>query len=466
MLPDEVLLGIFDFYVDEAQNIQAWQLLVHVSRRWRIIVFGSQHRLDLRLICTPLTPVGDILEVWPVLPLVIRGRLYPTRRADNLIGLLASGHSDRVCEINLDFTDCYLKLVLTAMHAPLPQLTHLRLESLSFQQERVVPDSFLSGSAPHLQSIAFCDLPFPGLPKLLPSVARLVTLHLTDISHSGYFSPEALVTGLSTLTSLEDLRLRFLTSLSVHQYLPPLARSVLPALTSFEFKGRSEYSEDFVARIDAPRLNNLKIIYFHQLDFDTSQLVRFVNRIPMFTAKEAHLVYIGPVSWTGLMSATRLSIVPTTGDGQFSVQITGTHLRWDLSSLSRFCTSFSPIISTLELFYIYDLYLPRTQYQDDDINRQWLDTLRPFIAANELYLSKSFTSHIAPALQSLVGERVTEVLPSLKNIFLEGLQQSTPIPGLGGIQHFFALRLFSSHPIAISGWNEASRRAMMDEFSV
>jgi len=221
-----------------------------------------------------------------------------------------------------------------------------------------------------------------------------------------------------------------------------------------------------VARIDAPRLNNLKIIYFHQLDFDTSQLVRFVNRIPMFTAKEAHLVYIGPVSWTGLMSATRLSIVPTTGDGQFSVQITGTHLRWDLSSLSRFCTSFSPIISTLELLYIYDLYLPRTQYQDDDINRQWLDTLRPFIAANELYLSKSFTSHIAPALQSLVGERVTEVLPSLKNIFLEGLQQSTPIPGLGGIQHFFALRLFSSHPIAISGWNEASRRAMMDEFSV
>ncbi len=504
MLPDEVLLDIFGFYVGEAQNVhgealkvRAWQLLVHVSRRWRIIVFGSQHRLDLRLVWTPLKPVSDTLEVWPALPLVIRGWLDPPNHADNLIALL--GHSDRVCEIDLTTTNCDLKPILTAMNVPFPQLTHLRHESYSSILEPVVPDSFLSGSAPHLRSIAFRSLPFPGLPKLLPSVARLVTLHLTNISQSGYFSPEALVTGLSTLTSLEDLRLRFQAYVSVPQYPPPVTRSVLPTLTSFEFKGRSEYSEYFVARIDAPRLNNLKIIYLYQRDFDASQLVRFYNRIPMFTVpKEVHLVYINAACQTDLGSVTRFSLVPTTGNGQFYVEIVSAHMTRQFSPLLRLCTSFSRIISTPELLYIYErgLSFTQEQYQEDDIeNMEWLAILCQFIAVNELHLSKSFASRIAPALQTLVRERVTEVLPSLQNIFLEvtpipgGIQhffalfasrivptlqmlvgervtgvlpflqyiylEGTPVPG--GIRHFFALRRRSSHPIAISRWNEASK---------
>ena len=46
MLPDDVLLEIFDFYVDEEEGlpfksiyIQEWITLVHVCRRWRRVVF-------------------------------------------------------------------------------------------------------------------------------------------------------------------------------------------------------------------------------------------------------------------------------------------------------------------------------------------------------------------------------------------------------------------------------------------
>ena len=48
MLPDDVLLDIFDFYVVEAMEdeevlyldkISAWHTLVHVCRRWRSVVF-------------------------------------------------------------------------------------------------------------------------------------------------------------------------------------------------------------------------------------------------------------------------------------------------------------------------------------------------------------------------------------------------------------------------------------------
>ena len=54
ILPDDVLLEIFDFYMiipsyTGNPRYKAWQSLVHVCRRWRILVFGSPRRLDLRL---------------------------------------------------------------------------------------------------------------------------------------------------------------------------------------------------------------------------------------------------------------------------------------------------------------------------------------------------------------------------------------------------------------------------------
>jgi len=69
-VPDDVLLKIFDFYVDEDgdkyfetfnnQRIEKWKTLAHVCRRWRSIVFQSPRRLNLRLLCTPERDTLDI----------------------------------------------------------------------------------------------------------------------------------------------------------------------------------------------------------------------------------------------------------------------------------------------------------------------------------------------------------------------------------------------------------------------
>jgi hypothetical protein len=80
VLPDDVLLEIFDFYMvmtrdptdiedrtDWKTMIEAWQLLVHVCRRWRSVVFGSPRRLNLQLYCTAETPARDTLpRPWDV----------------------------------------------------------------------------------------------------------------------------------------------------------------------------------------------------------------------------------------------------------------------------------------------------------------------------------------------------------------------------------------------------------------
>jgi hypothetical protein len=108
-LPEVALLEVFDFYVNQAReeereserwvSIEAWHTLVHVCRKWRTIVLGSLHRLDLRLFCNATTPVKETLAIWPPLPIVI-GRLdYP--RMENIIA--AVEHNDRVCEIELEF---------------------------------------------------------------------------------------------------------------------------------------------------------------------------------------------------------------------------------------------------------------------------------------------------------------------------------------------------------------------------
>src|SRR5216683_7810720 len=78
ILPDDVLLEIFDLYMIlpqrypyDDEQVDAWHKLVHVCQRWRHVVFNSPRRLDLRLRCTDRTLVTNMLDIWPALPIVI-----------------------------------------------------------------------------------------------------------------------------------------------------------------------------------------------------------------------------------------------------------------------------------------------------------------------------------------------------------------------------------------------------------
>ena len=108
-----------------------------VCRRWRSLVFRSPRRLNLRLHCTPETPARDTLDVWPALPLIVRGDTTLSG-TDNVT--VALGQSNRVCEVSLWYptTGQQLEEVLAAMEAPFPELTDLRLWS-HFETPSVIP---------------------------------------------------------------------------------------------------------------------------------------------------------------------------------------------------------------------------------------------------------------------------------------------------------------------------------------
>ena len=447
MLPGDALLEIFDWYlIDEDDEIEAWQTLVHVCQKWRNVVFGSPHRLNLRLLCTNDRPVAKMLNIWPPLPIIIWGE-NTKMGEDNIVAALT--HNVRVCGITLNWVPNSLwEKVLAAMQEPFPALTHLDIHTAD--EEPIVSSSFLGGSASNLQCIDLSRVPFPGLPKLLSSATHLCTLHLCLIPHSGYFSPEAMATALSALTSLEKFSLWFQSPRSCpgrgRRHPPPPTRSVLPALTEFNFKGASEYLEDLVARIDAPLLDRFQIWHFPQLIFHAPQLAQFISRTPnLMACNEAHVIFS--------YSLTEIRLPKTYGG--LGSNFLCRQLDWQLSMLAQVCSSSLYLISSLEHLYIHESLTSehnRLCWQDDIESIQWLELLRLFTTVNALYLSRDITSRIAPALQELVGERVTEVLPALQSLFLEELRPSGLVRE--AIDKFVAARRHSNRPtIVVSHWD-------------
>jgi hypothetical protein len=446
VLPDDTLLEIFDFYVeiswterDFKRGVEKWQSLIHVCRRWRILVLGSPRRLNLQLYCTPETPARDRLHVWPALPLIVGGFIISSS-PDNVIASL--GESNRVCKVQLSsLAGWQLEQVLAAMQVPFPELTDLHLLS-NGETEPVIPDSFLDGSAPRLQTFHVLGIPFPGLPKLHLSAPHLVALSLYKIPHSGYISPEAIVALISMMFSLEKLFLGFQSPQSrpdrETRRPPPSKRSVIPALIRLHFRGVIEYLEDLVTRIDTPQLDEMSITFFNQIDFDTPRLAQFINRTPKLGKRDAHVQFYD--------NSVHVRVSP----GRLEIAISCREPDWQLSSIEQVCNSSLRPLSAVEDLYIEHHYSVLVWNNEAIENTLWLQLLLPFTAVKNLYLSKEFAPGIAAALQELVGGRIIEVLPSLRNIFVKGFEPSRAFQK--NTEQFVDARQLSGHIIAISEW--------------
>jgi F-box-like len=392
ILPDDVLLHIFHFdrltYLDGPEDIDPphpplrWHRLVHVCRRWRSVVFASPNFLDLNLVCGPRTRVG-LMGIWPPFPIILRNMVNFPMPEDYDFNV-AIVHTNRVREINLfHLTSSQLQRLASAMQKQFPALRHLMLAIDVFHSRPAfLPNGFLGGSASRLQSFTLDSITFPALPKFLLSATDLVRLTLCNIPHSGYISPETIVTSLAVLANLKSLTIEFESPLFRGGSCPratSLTLTVLPTLTCFKFRGVSEYLEDLVARIDAPLLDTIWINFFHQLIFDIPQLAQFMRRTTRFQAlNEAHVDF----EYYGV----KVGYLPRTGifDEKAVLRILCGEFRKQLSSLTQVSTSLFPRISMVEHLYIYQLrHLRSGSWQDNIEITQWLEFFQPFIAARD-----------------------------------------------------------------------------------
>jgi hypothetical protein len=361
-------------------------------------------------------------------------------------------HPNRVCDIDLCLkTKRAFQRLASAMKEPFPVLTQVGLHFESAGSSDSAPtlsNGFLGGSAEQLRSLELYEDSFPELPKLLLSATQLVTLRLRRTPYSAYISPEAMVACLSALTSLETFDLGFISDEESFLYLrlesgcpPPPTHTVLPALTHFEFTGVGGYLDDLVARIAVPRLFHLSITFFPTTFSDTPHLEQFIDHAPGLEVFEtARVIFDSETVQVRLSSQT-------SGNG-LDVGIPCESLDDQLSYLAHAV----PPLSTVENLYISGDQFYEAYWQDDTMNRLWLEYLEPLTSVENLYISKNFVQHIAPALQLLVRGRTAEMLPNLQNLFLEGFRPSGPVQK--GIKQFVASRQLSGNPITISVWNK------------
>ena len=152
----------------------------------------------------------ELTDIWPPFPIIITNLLDgPIPRHYDFNSAIV--HHNRVCQINLFYlTSWELRRLASAMHVQFPALIYLKLESpYDSRPVSALPDGFLGGSAPNLQTLELHSIAFPALPNLLLSTTHFVHLTLRHIPISGYFSSEAIVTCLAVLANLKSLTIVF-----------------------------------------------------------------------------------------------------------------------------------------------------------------------------------------------------------------------------------------------------------------
>ena len=461
MLPDDVLLEIFDLCLRDP-TASGWRALVHVCQRWRRIVFASPRRLGLRLKCSSGTPVRTNLPFWPVtLPLAIDyrhdylalGGQICHEDEDNILAVL--GHPRRVHRITIH-GGLLTRKVVTTMRKSFPALTNLDLEWDADEHRgtfRVIPKRFLGKTAPRLQLLRLRQISFPQLPTFLLSTRNLVTLKLKEIPPEGCISPEALVGGLTALTRLTTLSISFYDeddspSDELRSHPDPLARVILPTLTNFHYIGRSQYLEDFLARIDTPLLDTVKIEYVSP-DIQVSQLSRFIERtenlkLDQFTCAEVTLFHENICFKLDCPRGKRSLSLNILGQEYLEIRTPGmAHL------LSQLTATFSNVD---------DLFAHGNYVESDGMEiTECVPFFRLFPAVETLRLSRHVASHFTSALEETTEENVIDVLPALRLIrFLEGEDDSDSVDYddiwdklVKSIERFLSLRQLSGCPVTV-----------------
>jgi hypothetical protein len=203
-----------------------------------------------------------------------------------------------------------------------------------------------------------------------------------------------------------------------------------------------DYSEDFLARIDTPVLNNFSMSFFMDLVFDVSHLKQFIGR-----TKDLKPYKVARVVFNTCF--IRLEFNQRHGP---MLEVRCDRIDWQVDSMTLTCGRLSPFFSHIErLDLVADSSLLEPQGINDFESTQFFELFQPFIAIRSLHVSLSRVVLIAPALRELVGERATEVLPNLRDLFLEG--SAIPKTVMEAIQPFVTARRLSGQPVAVHHWD-------------
>ena len=407
-LSDKVLLKIFCHFLDASPR--HWPTLMHICRKWRRIVFGSQRALRLQLFCTHGMAVLKTIDCFPALPIVVQyggsQALDPPAPEDEDDIIAALTHSDRITSINLTVTSSLLKK-LSAIKKSFEKLEHLILLSRDGMR-LTLPNSFQWG--PHLRHLHSTGIAFPALLQLLHLSRNLVDLHLHEVLDPSHTPPEALINALTNLIQLRSLSLHFLPTVRHLSSPPPSGELVvLPALSRLNFQGSTEYLEGLVARIDTPLLGNIEVTIFNKSNFGFSTLRKFIDRIGMHKSYRRAEI---------LSSGNAISIFLTRpGDLTcLKFQSFREPLSEQLSIVAQICIQLSVFLCNVEELHIS---AQRPSNEEHGLySERWQEIINSFTGVKWFHVSGNLSANIVRPLRLVPGKPREFVLPALQNLYI------------------------------------------------
>ena len=279
-LPNELLIEVFDFYrQDVKEDYYRWSMnlgwfkLIHVCRRWRIVVLGSSSCLDLRFVLTPKIVSGKMKTImshhFPPLPVEINYNFWSETAKDKDFARMPTHLKpcDRIRGITFAGQTADLNKFFKKADCPFPALESLDLHCVGDRRSDglAIPDTFLRGSNLHLQSLELKYVRLSATLRLLTSAPALTKLDLGIVTSArDSKSPMSLfLICLQSIPCLQRLKLKIRLSPDEDSYMhwpkAPKITFPLTKLTFFCYFGPSDNLNTLMAGFSAPSLQFVEI---------------------------------------------------------------------------------------------------------------------------------------------------------------------------------------------------------------
>jgi len=422
-----------------------WYKLAQVCRRWRYLILDSAHHLGLSLVCSRGTPVAEMLEHSPPLPLIVdhvyHSNFFTTGDGEGI--MLALRHHDRVRRIRLLMPVPNLQKVIVALDDEFPMLEWLSIRPPAKQKRGLVlPKSF---RAPHLRHLKLSSFAFPiGSPSLSTSTG-LVTLSLDWVSPSVYFQANDLLQRLSLMPQLETLGISFhspVPNRDVKRELlrrPLTTHATLPNLRWFGFKGASAYLEALLPCMTAPLLAKLQVTFFNQVTFHLPRLLQFLNTAENLRFSSATLIF--REEWFSVI------VYPNKEARMYAlcIEVFCLHLDWQVASTAQIFSVLRSAFSAVENLTLEYRWYGVSEWRNEADRTQWRDLLRSFSNVKTLRLDFELVDQLSRSLQLEDGESAMELLPELKELSYSDRRKFD-----SAFTSFIDARQIAGHPLTVA----------------
>ena len=426
---DDILTEIFDACRADCISPNTfpnywWYQLAHVCQKWRRVAFSSPIRLGLTLICTPCTPVADLLAHGPPLPLIVYwGNIVYRETEDRFDNFrLALQQRDRVCRIKLQLPDRALRSLMPSLDGSFPVLETLELCPSSYDSRVQLPVTLQAPNLRHLHLSVSTIMPRAMYGEQPTFSASLSAFYLGEIENLHY---EELAEYISFMPNLKRLKIGFCFPVEQIMGSPSkeeASESRLKLVTNLEelqYEGNNGYFEAFAAQISAPRLNKLSIAYWDKPRNATlphlSQLVSGAADLSFYHARVRFKDGISIV-----MDHNEL----WTGRGAFELQFRVDHQTEEfnpqLEFVGQVLHALVPMPSTVQSLLVEYARGPHRKLKT--LRTTWHDIFRLFDNVKTLRVAYLFVEELDSALTPQPDDQlsVNTLMPRLQEIVRYG----------------------------------------------